>query len=56
MKQGGGGGEPSSKLDKLRRSVRGRLHDPKGTTPFSSESVDTVLKELVRVIETHWKR
>ena len=49
-KQSVAGAQPASKLDKLRRSVRGRLLDG----PF--ESVDHVLQDVVRCIETHWKR
>ena len=42
---------PSSKLEKLRRSVRGRL-----AQSFSQEVIDAAIGDVVRVIETHWKK
>jgi len=40
---------PSSKLDKLRRSVRGRLVES-----FSHEVIDAAIDDVCRVVEAHW--
>ena len=39
------------RLEKLRRSVRGRL-----VQSFSREVIDAAIGDVVRVIETHWKK
>ena len=52
-KKGGkaaGGAGASSKLEKLRRSVQGRL------TAFRPGVVDQVLGDVIVVMERHWKR
>jgi len=46
---GGGGGPGATKLDKLVRSVRGRLAEP-----FSGERLDPLLTAVVDYIESHW--
>ena len=40
---------PTSKLEKLAKSVRGRLVEA-----FSVDSVDPLLRAVVEVIEAHW--
>ena len=45
----GAGGAPVSKLEKLARSVRGRLVEA-----FSPERVDPLLAAVVECIETTW--
>ena len=44
-------GSPSSKLEKLRRSVRGRL-----VASFSHEVIDAAIGDVIRIIETHWNK
>ena len=44
-------GSPSSKLEKLRRSVRGRL-----VNAFSQAVVDRAMTSVVETIEAEWGR
>ena len=46
---GGDGAPPSTKLDKLARSVRGRLVES-----FSAECIDLLLAAVIECIEVHW--
>ena len=44
-------GKPVSKLDKLRRSVRGRLVET-----YSKERVESIMQGVVHLFETQWMR
>ena len=46
-----GSGMPSSKLEKLRRSVRGRLVES-----FSHDVIDSAIGDVCRIIEAHWNK
>lgn len=46
-----GAAVPSSKLDKLRRSVRGRLVES-----FSHDVIDAAIGDVCRIIEAHWNK